>query len=50
MNKYLHPINFTEVTYHKKVSLVPGNRLGEFFYHSPAAIVECVSKYISIAI
>ena len=29
MNKYLHPINFTKVTYHKKVSLVPGNRLGE---------------------
>ena len=31
----------------KKSSLVSGNRRGEnFFYHSPARTVECVSKYI----
>ena len=29
-----------------KSSLVSGNRLGEFFYHSPARIVENVSEYI----
>ena len=31
----------------KKKSHVSGNRLGEnFFYHSPACIVKCVSEYI----
>ena len=31
----------------KKSSLVSGNRRGEnFFYHSPARTVKCVSKYI----
>ena len=31
----------------KKSSLVSGNCLGEnFFYNSPAHIVECVSQYI----
>ena len=31
----------------KKSSLVSGNRPGgDFFYHSPARIIECVSEYI----